>query len=455
MKILVVQESDWLERNPHQQHHLMERMAIRGHEIRVIDYPIDWPNDDDSGLIYHKEIHENVSKIKSGANIDVIRPGFIKIKGLNYATLFFTHKSEIEHQVEEFEPDIILALGILNSYNASRIARKHNIPFVYYLIDVLYALIPEKTFQSFGKKVNMKAIERSDLVITINQKLKELAIDLGANPNETILIDAGIDLNDFDPQLDDSNIRNTYHIDKNDTVLFFMGWIYEFAGMKELARHLGENKDKYPNYKILVVGDGDAFDEMCQIRDEYGLENQLILTGKQPFEKIPEFLASADFCLLPAYIDEPIMQDIVPIKIYEYLAMKKVVIASELPGISKEFGYGHGIEYIQEASEVLETVENILNSGIYDEIISLDNVEMSNVEFRDKMKISEEMMESSDVFDSIMAEWDREESPIQDTYQVKVTDINLVGTFNVTRNVIPVEIITIFMNFAMVSISFS
>ena len=98
MRILVVQESDWLERNPHQQHHLMERMALRGHEIRVIDYPIDWPNDDDSGLIYHKEIHENVSKIKPGANIDVIRPGFIKIKGLNYATLFFTHKNEIERQ---------------------------------------------------------------------------------------------------------------------------------------------------------------------------------------------------------------------------------------------------------------------------------------------------------------------------------------------------------------------
>jgi len=149
-----------------------------------------------------------------------------------------------------------------------------------------------------------------------------------------------------------------------------MGWIYEFAGMKELARELGKNKKKYPNYKILVVGDGDAYDEMCEIRDEYGLEDQLILTGKQPFEKIPEFLASADFCLLPAYIDEPIMQDIVPIKIYEYLAMKKVVIASELPGISKEFGYGNGIEYIHQASEVLECVKNILENNRYDEIAS-------------------------------------------------------------------------------------
>lgn len=368
MKILIVQESDWLERNPHQQHHLMERMAERGHQIKVIDYPIDWPNDDVGGLIYHKEVHENVSKIKEDTNIQVIRPGFIKIKGLNYATLFFTHKKEIEKQVEEFRPDVILALGILNSYNASRIAKKHNIPFVYYFIDVIYALIPEKSFQKLGQRFTEKTIRNADLVITINKKLSEFAYSVGAKHDSTILIDAGIDLNSYDPNLDDSAIRKEYGIAQDDIVLFFMGWIYEFAGMKELARALGENKDKYPNYKILVVGDGDAFDELLEIRDEYGLGDQLILTGKQAFEKIPEFLASADFCLLPAHIDEPIMQDIVPIKIYEYLAMKKVVIASELPGLSKEFGYGNGIEYIQKAFEVLPTVEKILDEGRYGEI---------------------------------------------------------------------------------------
>lgn len=34
------------------------------------------------------------------------------------------------------------------------------------------------------------------------------------------------------------------------------------------------------------------------------------------------------------------------------------------------------------------------------------------------------MMDSSDVFKSIMGEWDEEESPIQDTFIVKVSDIN-------------------------------
>jgi UDP-N-acetylglucosamine:LPS N-acetylglucosamine transferase len=141
MKILVVQESDWLERNPHQQHHLMERLALRGHEIKVIDYPIDWPKENKPGLVYKREIHKNISKIKENANIEVVRPSFVKIKGLNYATLFFSHKKEIERQIKEFKPDIILGLGILNTYNASKIAKKHGIPFVYYFIDVLHALI--------------------------------------------------------------------------------------------------------------------------------------------------------------------------------------------------------------------------------------------------------------------------------------------------------------------------
>lgn len=63
---------------------------------------------------------------------------------------------------------------------------------------------------------------------------------------------------------------------------------------------------------------------------------------------------------------------------------------------------------------------------VYDKIISLDNVEKENVEFKDKMDISKEMMESSDKFKSFMKDWTREESPIQDTYQIKVTDINLI-----------------------------
>lgn len=63
---------------------------------------------------------------------------------------------------------------------------------------------------------------------------------------------------------------------------------------------------------------------------------------------------------------------------------------------------------------------------VYDKIITLDNIKKDNVVFRDKMDISKEIMASSETYKSIMKDWTREESPIQDTYQIKVEDINLI-----------------------------
>lgn len=79
---------------------------------------------------------------------------------------------------------------------------------------------------------------------------------------------------------------------------------------------------------------------------------------------------------------------------------------------------------------------------VYDKIIALDNVEASNVVFRDKMDISKEMMDSSDTLKGIMSKYTREDSPIQDTYQVKVTDINLISkTADEIKKIDHVEIV--------------
>ena len=59
------------------------------------------------------------------------------------------------------------------------------------------------------------------------------------------------------------------------------------------------------------------------------------------------------------------------------------------------------------------------------EINDLTGVE--SYEFESKKDISEEMMESSDVFSNIMGNWNLDESPIQDTFLVKVENINEIG----------------------------
>ena len=62
---------------------------------------------------------------------------------------------------------------------------------------------------------------------------------------------------------------------------------------------------------------------------------------------------------------------------------------------------------------------------VLNKIKKLDNI--SSVTFESKVTIAEEMMKSSDVFKNIMENWSPEENPLQDTYTVKVKDIEKIG----------------------------
>jgi len=363
MRILVVQETNWPERYPHTQHHLMERLCLRGHEVRVIDYDFDWKRSSHRRLFQARTVFCGVSKIHQNAKIDVIRPSAVNIPILDYLYLASADAIEIRRQIGEFKPDIIVGLGILNAYIAARVAQQHNIPFVYYWIDALDTLIPEKFFQALGRFVEQKAIKLSSSVFVTNQKLKDYVVDLGADEKRVSIFSSGIDFQRFNTNVSGLEIRTRYNVSSDDTVLLFMGWIYHFSGIKEVVRALAQEREQYPHLKLLLVGEGDAYPEIQALREELHLEDRVILTGRQPYERMPEFVAAADICILPAYTDEKTMLDIVPIKVIEYLAGAKPVITTRLPGIMKEFGENNGIIYVDTPEEVLNTAESIIGTG--------------------------------------------------------------------------------------------
>ena len=384
MRILFTQETDWLERNPHQQHHLAEMLSLRGHEIRVIDYeltmfyslPIStlgylvgylkWRMQNKKEPYSRRKVFSNISKIHDGAGITVIRPGIIKIPVLDYVSLVFSHKREIQRQINEFKPDVIVGWGILNSYLAVKAARRNNISFLYYWIDVLDRLIPLRLFQRVGRLVESKTLEQSDKILVINDKLRDYVIELGAKPERTQVVRAGIDIGQFNPSADGNTRRKQYRLSDQDIVLFFMGWLYRFSGLKEVALQLTQSGNS--KLKLLVVGEGDAYEELHKICEKYNLQGRLILTGKKAYQEIPGLIAASDICLLPAYPWEKIMQDIVPVKMYEYMAMKKPVIATRLPGVMKEFGEDSGVVYVDTPDDVAAEALELLQNGKVEEL---------------------------------------------------------------------------------------
>ena len=92
----------------------------------------------------------------------------------------------------------------------------------------------------------------------------------------------------------------------------------------------------------------------------------------------------------------------------------------------------YNVNNFAESVERDVTIVSFLDVDITDEKIKevenqikkLDNIE--TYEFRSKEEITNEMMESSDVFKSIMSGWTIEENPLQATFQVKVIDIEKI-----------------------------
>jgi len=337
----------------------MERLVLKGHEVRVIDFEIEWRGKPNSELYSKRKDFNGVSKACKGLGVTVVRPGVLKLPLLDYASILLTHSMEIRGQMVEFKPDVIVGLGILNTFIAMQIGKVYRVPFVYYLIDTLHTLIPYQPLKFLGKHLEGHTLKHCDVACVINEELKRYAVEMGARPEKVHVVRAGVDVKRFNPNVDSYAMRRKLGIDKDDVVLFFMGWLYPFSGLREVAMELAKVKDSYPNTKLLIVGEGTLYHELQQIKENYSLR-QLILAGWQPYEDIPEYIAASDVCLLPAYNNE-VMRNIVPIKMYEYMACGKPVISTRLPGIVKEFGHNNGVIYVKQPTEVLKKVIELRN----------------------------------------------------------------------------------------------
>src|SRR5437867_3566526 len=259
MRILVLQESDWIERGPHQSHHVLERMAQRGHEVRVIDFEIGWRDHRTRERIAPRRVIAYVHKVCDDVSITVVRPAYIRLPVLDYVSSAISHSLEIRRQIREFRPDVVVGLGILNGFAGIRLSRRRHIPFVYYLIDTLHRLVPEPAFRGLSKVLEESNLRRSSLVLSINESLYEYALAMGAREERSQVLRVGVDLTRYTSD-DGQRIRSELGLAERDLVLFFMGWMYPFSGLLEVARAILGGSLSTKDLKLLVVGKGPIWD---------------------------------------------------------------------------------------------------------------------------------------------------------------------------------------------------
>ena len=67
-------------------------------------------------------------------------------------------------------------------------------------------------------------------------------------------------------------------------------------------------------------------------------------------------------------------------------------------------------------------------SRVEDEIRQIPNVDRKSITFESKQEVKEDMQDQSEVFDTVLDGWDDNESPLKDTFQVKVKNVEKIST---------------------------
>ncbi len=352
MRIVVVQETDWLRRGPHQQHHLFERLSLRGHDITVLDYPILRPHWPRESWVAPRREQANVARIYEGARIRLITPATWSPRLLARPTSVLSHHAELRRLIRSACPDVIVSYALSTGLPALRLARRYRIPYVFHGIDALHAIVPSRLLQPFAHAVERWLFSAADEVLLINEHLRDYAVQMGAQPDRARVLRTGVDLRRFTPSADGASVRARWGLRPGDFVLFFMGWLYRFSGVREVAESL---RSAPPEVRLLVAGNGDDYPALQALRDA-GLQDRLTLTGRVSYDQIPGLLAAADVCLLPFHT-VPATEFIVPIKLYEYMAAGRPVVASPLPGVRRDVGEGNGVVYAPAPQQIEKALQ--------------------------------------------------------------------------------------------------
>lgn len=104
------------------------------------------------------------------------------------------------------------------------------------------------------------------------------------------IIPTGIELDKFYrlnyKETEIEKYREKYNISTNDFVILFVGRIAEEKSVRFLIESHTEIIKNNPKVKLLIVGDGPEKYELEQLTMKLNLQNNIIFTGKVPFENI-------------------------------------------------------------------------------------------------------------------------------------------------------------------------
>ena len=311
---------------------------------------------------------DSISTVSPEINTYVIHPDrkysdFRELWPLYYNTVF---EKAVEKLKIDFPISFIYQRYSINNFCGLKLSLKYNVPFVleYNGSEVWInkhwgkALKHEK----LSEKIEMANLKCSDLIVVVSKVMKNELVNRGIEDKKILVNPNGVDPDRYSPVIDGSDIREKYSLNSK-LVIGFIGTFGKWHGAELLAEAFGRLLKKHPEYDrrimLLMVGDGVTMPLVKHNLKKYNIESQSILTGLVPQGEGAKYLAACDILVSPHIPNSdgtPFFGS--PTKLFEYMAMGKGIVASDLEQIGEILEHNQ-TAYMVKPGEVDDLVQGI------------------------------------------------------------------------------------------------
>jgi glycosyltransferase involved in cell wall biosynthesis len=224
---------------------------------------------------------------------------------------------------DTWRPDVLDAhFAWPDGVGASLLAERLGLPFAITLRGKLYPCLKIAS----QRQQCAEALRAAGAVICVSGHLAETARRLGADPDRVVVIPNGVDREHFHPR-DKADARKRLGLPADARLLVTVAHLGPRKGHREAIRALASLPD---DVRLVLVGGpglGGGGADLTALADSLGLHGRVILTGPQPYEKVPLYFCAADASVLASY------REGCPNVVIESLACGTPAVASDVGAV--------------------------------------------------------------------------------------------------------------------------
>lgn len=195
------------------------------------------------------------------------------------------------------------------------------------------------THERLAHRIESALLRSAHLVVVVSRSIGDEVRERGV-PDDRILVNPnGVDPERYSPSVSGAAVRRELGLEGR-RVLGFIGTFGRWHGAEILADAFAALLARRPEWRqdlrLLMVGDGPTRPEVERRLRAHGVANLALLTGSVPQEDGPAHLAACDVLVSPHAPNSdgsPFFGS--PTKVFEYMAMGRAIVASNLGQIGE------------------------------------------------------------------------------------------------------------------------